>query len=345
MHKDCSGRSEEMMCCKTELESPIGLPCATVAETIVPCPVGFHAGSGPSSRPRTIPYSPCHLYEKMDDEWEGSEEEESDSSAKEQKSISSRKGRCVRCGIKTHIVSVFAQRPMTTMDVYKGTCIRCNRVLVPWMVRNQWELQNAALLVEDEVGSTCSQVRGYSGVEQGLKTKTLSARTIETECTDHSSTEFRLGQERAEKLEGTKGCAMVSTSKPKRKHSNRCSGCDVRTHKNILGKRFPVTTATVFEGHCLKCAPYDVPLGVLQKYQHKTLVKFVPDRIDMALDMETPSIPSAGGKPHNHQLTRAELDQLLLEEITAGNNELDWSTMNGQCTKPSTLPIEHLMYC
>lgn len=331
-----------MMCYKTELGSPSRLPCTSGTLRLGH---GFHTGSGSSSRPNATPHAPCHAYENMDDEWEGSEEEGSNSGAKEEKAISNKKGRCSRCGIKTHTVSVFAQRPMTTMDVYRGTCIRCNPVVVPWMVRNQWELQNAALLVEDEVGSTCSQVRGYSGVEQGLKTKTPSSRTLETECTDHSSREFRLEQGKGGMVEERKESAKVSNNKQKKKYSNRCSGCNVRTHKNILGKRFPVTTATVFEGHCIKCAPHDVPLGVLQKWQHKTLVEFVPDCIDLALDMETPSIPSVGGKANNHQLTRAELDRLLLEEITARNNELDWSTMNERFSKPSRLPIEQVMYC
>lgn len=194
------------------------------------------------------------------------------------------RGRCSRCGIKTHSNSVFL-RPLTTRDVYEGRCIRCNPMTVPCSVRNEWEIQNAALLVQDEVASVSSQeVRGFSGFSQSTLGASLNDIVA---CVEDSS---RTASDVDESGSDQHPKPSVRMSR------NRCRGCDIRTHKTILGKRFPVTTATIFEGHCLKCSPLDVPLGVLQKWQSKSLgehAKNIPDTVDLVLHMEKPSVPSS----------------------------------------------------
>jgi len=57
--------------------------------------------------------------------------------------IAKRRGQCLRCGVRTHKVSVLRRQPLTNDDVYKGSCIRCQfPESVPRDVYEEWERRN-----------------------------------------------------------------------------------------------------------------------------------------------------------------------------------------------------------
>lgn len=64
-------------------------------------------------------------------------------SSEERAQIAKRKGLCLRCGTKTHIVKVFQRTPLTNNDVYKGFCIRCEGDSVPPNILSEWTSRNA----------------------------------------------------------------------------------------------------------------------------------------------------------------------------------------------------------
>jgi len=60
----------------------------------------------------------------------------------ERAAIAKRKGLCVQCGVKTHVISVFKRAPVNSDDVYKGICIKCNPTSVPMKVYQDYEHRN-----------------------------------------------------------------------------------------------------------------------------------------------------------------------------------------------------------
>jgi hypothetical protein len=63
-------------------------------------------------------------------------------SSEERATIAKRKGVCLRCGEKTHIVKVFRRTAITNNDVHSGTCIRCNEESVPSNIFADWQARN-----------------------------------------------------------------------------------------------------------------------------------------------------------------------------------------------------------
>ena len=60
----------------------------------------------------------------------------------ERAAIAKRKGLCVQCGQKTHVISVFKKAPLTNDDVHKGICIKCHPTSVPPKVLQDYEFRN-----------------------------------------------------------------------------------------------------------------------------------------------------------------------------------------------------------
>lgn len=57
----------------------------------------------------------------------------------ERERIAQKRGQCLRCGIKTKDIGVFKQKSITSDQVHKGVCIRCNPEKVPEGVYREWE--------------------------------------------------------------------------------------------------------------------------------------------------------------------------------------------------------------
>ena len=64
-------------------------------------------------------------------------------SSEERAAIAKRRGLCVRCGTQTHQVKLLGRNPITNVDVYQGTCIRCNGDAVPANILAEWQARNA----------------------------------------------------------------------------------------------------------------------------------------------------------------------------------------------------------
>ena len=60
----------------------------------------------------------------------------------ERAAIAKRKGLCVQCGVKTHVISVFKKAPVTDDNVYKGICIKCQPTSVPGKILQEYEHRN-----------------------------------------------------------------------------------------------------------------------------------------------------------------------------------------------------------
>lgn len=60
-------------------------------------------------------------------------------SEEERERIAQKRGQCLRCGIKTKESGVFKQKAVTSDQVFKGICIRCNPEKVPQEVYREWE--------------------------------------------------------------------------------------------------------------------------------------------------------------------------------------------------------------
>jgi hypothetical protein len=61
----------------------------------------------------------------------------------ERQNMAKKMGVCLGCGIKTHAAGFgYVKSPLTTQDIYKGICIRCNGGSVPPAVLNEWQARN-----------------------------------------------------------------------------------------------------------------------------------------------------------------------------------------------------------
>lgn len=79
----------------------------------------------------------------------------------ERSAMAKRKGLCVQCGVKTHVISVFKKAPITNDDVYKGTCIKCNPTSVPGKTLQEYEhlhpRQNAPVVTRKQTTSSSNR--------------------------------------------------------------------------------------------------------------------------------------------------------------------------------------------
>ncbi|CAB9513913.1 armadillo repeat containing 6 [Seminavis robusta] len=62
------------------------------------------------------------------------------------------------------------------------------------------------------------------------------------------------------------------------KRKGTCWRCNIKTHKvNVVGKRIPLTDPDVYEGHCIRCDPDDVPYDVCVEWEQNN-----PDKAGLA---------------------------------------------------------------
>ena len=57
----------------------------------------------------------------------------------ERERIAEKRGQCLRCGVKTKDVKFLKQKSLTSEQVFKGVCIRCNPDRVPQEIYRAWE--------------------------------------------------------------------------------------------------------------------------------------------------------------------------------------------------------------
>lgn len=94
-------------------------------------------------------------------------------SQEERASIARRRGLCLKCGTRTHVVKIMSRTPLTNDDVYQGICIKCNNNSVPASVLQEWQMRNAQVAavkpVNNRFKAVGNAVRVTHGSHPGLR--------------------------------------------------------------------------------------------------------------------------------------------------------------------------------
>lgn len=227
-----------------------------------------------------------HMIEDRDDDKTNLWQEKEEMVAREM-------GMCVRCCVtRTHDIKIVHHNdqitferyyPITNLEAYQGHCVRCFpskvRILKEYasLIRNDDNDNNHAVVTnprddDDEKDTCCRKEAAFSTFWLAKrKVKTHSPLLLTTAGSTADTTKEK--DDTARKIKSTTNTHdddnNINHHRRSSSRSCRCIHCgNVRTHKVFLGQRIPLTTADVFQGRCIQCT-MEIPLGVLQKWQHK----------------------------------------------------------------------------
>jgi ribosomal protein L37E len=193
---------------------------------------------------------------------------------------------CARCGMRTHNVTLFLRKTITSEHVYQGICIRCNPETVPPRLLKDWQGRNSTSEPSERVSDPANVVGDHVAYVVSCTT------TKEKSMASSSKGGLSLSQEpdagRTSRQKETRRTPLEEQeSEPFSKHPDVCARCGIHTYNLKIMRRVCITNKDVYRGTCIQCNPSAVPDKVLEEWKLKHGLRTTPCVNPMTTSMYT----------------------------------------------------------